>query len=1056
MGLKTPLLHTSGWGAVTAGATEYNYVVSGGMGWNSTEANRQQLVAVAGTINHCYVDLLTEGPGAGESVVFTLRKNGADTDITVTISGTNQTGSDTANSVEVAQGDLLAWKCVSSNNGSFEDQVRPRISCYFEGSDTTTGILIGGMNDSANNSSNEYNGLHGANQWQSSPAPNQVIPVDGTLSNLCVRIDTAPGVGNHWDFSVYKNGVKQSLTVEVANGDENTTIVDAVNTVDVAPGDYISIECDPDSSPDVFTNCYWGCEWTPDVAGNAIVIGGGDDDHDDTDTEYASCCGNVDWNGSNIRSQQIAPFNFVAKNLYVVLERAPDAGKSFTYTFRDDGDTTLTCQVADAATTNSDTTHEVSVTASSKIDIKVVPSGTPTVGEAWCGFVVMEPINVTVEPSVVTAAYSIQAPTVTGGADVPQVVNAYYISSSTGDDATGDGTIDHPWRTWVNANGGAGLDAEDAISPGTTIFFKRGDTWEGQEALVAIKSSGTSDNWILLDAYGAGDNPALRPGTLETSWTLYSGEVYYSPANYSHDPYFVLEDDSTALRRWKTFGTRYTKDTLERGGMAVDGNRVYVRCTDGANPSTHDMRIPVNSSVSEGAQEYGCVAARKGYNYVKIANLTVRCSYQSAFCANDDHIHFYGCLAEYAENAGFYLFHSIGDSQYGADYCLVENCTARYTCHRSSQAFTSEGNYNWFMDCTSEYNQMAGYDFLGSQAITPNRYSGAIHCTSVQDAQRPKSYDPGFYVDGGRDIKIINCISAESGLRATDGGSHTIGSDDDDGAGSNFTFDQRHNGMSVSTEHVDTNPTGDIEFINCLIYGNSYGSLAISDETKVTVGTITVSNCTIVKGYTSQANYDAYFTISCGNDFSTGLEGVVINNTIIDGCNSTWTRNIQYEFGSNYTGDYNIMHGQGTVPSATLCLADRDNDGSADNTSFAQWQAFTGQDTNSAEYDPAWTDNGGPHGHWYTNATIEAEIGVGTGEVGYQYDFGDSAYRTTGATGLTAFAQTAPPDTTNYLYGADAFTLRLGYSTGVSSTTLVLTNPEVEGGCPFCGTYNYD
>lgn len=67
-------------------------------------------------------------------------------------------------------------------------------------------------------------------------------------------------------------------------------------------------------------------------------------------------------------------------NLHVKISpSSPGTGKSYAFTFRaNQVDTALTCTIADAATTCSDTTHSVSINAGDKVSISQTPSGTPT------------------------------------------------------------------------------------------------------------------------------------------------------------------------------------------------------------------------------------------------------------------------------------------------------------------------------------------------------------------------------------------------------------------------------------------------------------------------------------------------------------------------------------------------------------------------------------------------------------------------------------------------------------------------------------------------------
>src|SRR6266853_3709972 len=55
-------------------------------------------------------------PGVGKTCTYTVRKNGVDTALTVTLSGTQTTGSDLTHSVSVALGDHLVLK--KNGNGT--------------------------------------------------------------------------------------------------------------------------------------------------------------------------------------------------------------------------------------------------------------------------------------------------------------------------------------------------------------------------------------------------------------------------------------------------------------------------------------------------------------------------------------------------------------------------------------------------------------------------------------------------------------------------------------------------------------------------------------------------------------------------------------------------------------------------------------------------------------------------------------------------------------------------------------------------------------------------
>lgn len=101
-----------------AGTTTYWAIIGGATPTN--EAERQIIMPCAGTLKSFYVRNRT-AQSTGGSLVFTVRKNGADTAITVTFvnaDGAATTKSDTTNTVSVAAGDLINVKGVNNAAGS--------------------------------------------------------------------------------------------------------------------------------------------------------------------------------------------------------------------------------------------------------------------------------------------------------------------------------------------------------------------------------------------------------------------------------------------------------------------------------------------------------------------------------------------------------------------------------------------------------------------------------------------------------------------------------------------------------------------------------------------------------------------------------------------------------------------------------------------------------------------------------------------------------------------------------------------------------------------------
>ncbi|GAG15731.1 unnamed protein product, partial [marine sediment metagenome] len=100
---------------VDAAATEYNYVGSRGVDWTGVEANFYRCIQKC-KLSNLYVKL-DAAPGAGDAHILALRRNGATTLLSVTISGAvDTTGQDTTNEIEVVDDDLI--NVISTHTGT--------------------------------------------------------------------------------------------------------------------------------------------------------------------------------------------------------------------------------------------------------------------------------------------------------------------------------------------------------------------------------------------------------------------------------------------------------------------------------------------------------------------------------------------------------------------------------------------------------------------------------------------------------------------------------------------------------------------------------------------------------------------------------------------------------------------------------------------------------------------------------------------------------------------------------------------------------------------------
>lgn len=101
---------------VSLGAATTSFTLVDGLSSASTENLRQNIMPNAGTFSNA--SIYSEGQPATGSFVVTLRKNGADTAIVITIAAGSGAGKyyDNTNTVTFVQGDLISWRL--ANNAS--------------------------------------------------------------------------------------------------------------------------------------------------------------------------------------------------------------------------------------------------------------------------------------------------------------------------------------------------------------------------------------------------------------------------------------------------------------------------------------------------------------------------------------------------------------------------------------------------------------------------------------------------------------------------------------------------------------------------------------------------------------------------------------------------------------------------------------------------------------------------------------------------------------------------------------------------------------------------
>lgn len=248
-------------------------------------------------------------------------------------------------------------------------------------------VISNGSGQSVSNSTTRYNVLMGAASSDSSWITTEVlrvdiVPVAGTIKDLNIVLDTAPGAGKSYTFTVFKNGSSTNLTLTISGAD--TSGNDSTNEIDLAAGDRVSIESDPTGTP-TSSPVRWSVVFIGDSATDSVLMGG----TTFTTTNATTFAPAHGYTGSDTIEADVETIITTAgtiNNLFVRLSLAPGGGQSRAITIRKNaGDTTLTATVSESDKTADDTVNSFTVVAGDRIAVKIVSSASPAAAGTQVG-----------------------------------------------------------------------------------------------------------------------------------------------------------------------------------------------------------------------------------------------------------------------------------------------------------------------------------------------------------------------------------------------------------------------------------------------------------------------------------------------------------------------------------------------------------------------------------------------------------------------------------------------------------------------------------------------
>lgn len=223
---------------------------------DSDEPSKRQICPTSGKLKNLYVNLDVDPGIAPDAYRFTLRVNGVDSALTVTIPAPATTGSDLVNEVVVSAGQALTYKIEPLNSPA--SYPKANLGMTFVADTDGESLILGGTNDNLSTSATEYNQLltriySGA--WTLTETDRDQLAQQCVLKNLYVLLSGAPGGGKSYTFTVRQNGADSALVVTIA--DAAVSGNDIVNTVNISNEDVVDLKSVPAGTP-ASMDGYWG------------------------------------------------------------------------------------------------------------------------------------------------------------------------------------------------------------------------------------------------------------------------------------------------------------------------------------------------------------------------------------------------------------------------------------------------------------------------------------------------------------------------------------------------------------------------------------------------------------------------------------------------------------------------------------------------------------------------------------------------------------------------------------------------------------------------------
>lgn len=249
--------------------------------------------------------------------------------------------------------------------------------------------MFGIIHGATNNTTSRFTGVDGNVVISTSASgEHQLISTGGTIGDLTVSLESAPGAGTSYAITLQKGtggGAEADTALTCTISNTNTTCSDHSDQVTVAAGNTVAFKIVPTGTP-AQPLISISSSFTGTTAGETIQPGGGASANlNAANTNYFPLSGRNVITNIEASTTIYAPTAGSLDNLYLQLNGVPSVGSYTIALMKNDATTTVTCTVTSAVTTCNDTTHSVAFVQGDKLAISINPASSPTARVAAWG-----------------------------------------------------------------------------------------------------------------------------------------------------------------------------------------------------------------------------------------------------------------------------------------------------------------------------------------------------------------------------------------------------------------------------------------------------------------------------------------------------------------------------------------------------------------------------------------------------------------------------------------------------------------------------------------------